>query len=197
MPRWLAATRPVSGGLISLALVVFMALGVASNLWVSVGDVLRPLCRATGYLVAPTLLNYVPFFLTLGILFRVAGKLRWRELGFEAPKLRSGLLWCGMAWVLAQVMLFVLAGGDLEFDPRWRTQPTVRLGALLGQLLGNALCEEVFWVPDVAFAKPKSVRSLFFFNLCFLCNDLIIGSKIHSTISEIIFKKSLIYGSKN
>ena len=139
-----------------------MALGVASNLWISLGEVLRPLCRATAYLVGPTLLNYVPFFLILGVLFRVAGKLRWRELGFDASRLRAALLWCGIAWGLAQVMLFVLAGGDLEFDPRWKTQPTVRLGALLGQLFGNALCEEVFWraflIPQLVFLLLRRER---------------------------------------
>ena len=155
-------TRPVPGRIIVLALLVFMALGLASNLWISLGDVLRPFCRATGYLVAPTLLNYVPFFLVLGLLFRVAGKLRWRELGFETSKLPAALLWCGGAWVVAQVLLFVLAGGDLELDPRWQTQPTVSLGALFGQLLGNALCEEVFWraflIPQLVFLILRRER---------------------------------------
>lgn len=143
----LSSIRRTPGWFIALMLLVYFLLSGFSNLLPSLGDALRPFCRATGYLVHPTLLNYVLFFAVLGLMWWKVGRLGLRDLGLDRSQLPAAILWVLGFWIAAQLGYLAIHRGEVRIDPAWDwgIGATSNLGALLGQLFGNALCEELFW----------------------------------------------------
>lgn len=82
--------------------------------------------------------------IVVGILV-VAGGARRRELGLVPGSLRRAIATTAAIWLglnAAAVIVDLVIGRALSLAAPWRT-PTAALGALLGQLFGNALYEEI------------------------------------------------------
>ena len=143
----------VSAGMVSLVNLVLFP----SNLF-------TPMARATEGLIDSTLqanlLNIAVF-----CLFVFAwGKLRPSDVGLKWDKLGQAVALTALLWMLTQgvVLLLNWINGDIHLDPAWAERGvTPMLGALLGQLLGNALFEEVqyrgFYLSQF-YLKIKSKR---------------------------------------
>lgn len=121
-----------------------------------------PVQRATGALINLTFLNYLVLSIVIvgGLLFGVA-KLKPREVGLRLPDLQLGIVVTVLVWITMQLVALVLnltAFGRVSIDQSWLVPlgTTSMLGAILfGQLLGNALFEEVafrgFLLPQCYF----------------------------------------------
>ena len=107
----------------------------------------RPIWDATNGWVHPTLLGGL-LVLGLALLVLVAGaRIPPRDLGLQASKVPAALLYGVLLWGFVQVFVTgwgVVAGGRPDFHGSW-TGPGIPGGSLLGQLLGNALMEEVLY----------------------------------------------------
>lgn len=116
----------------------------AINLWFVPSEVWRPLFDATGGLVYPTLVVGLPS-VALYLLLARAGGLRPRHLGLEAARLPTGVLGTVTIWAALSLLAWPLADGPLGWGADWQTSSLRTGGRLLGQLLGNALVEEVVY----------------------------------------------------
>jgi membrane protease YdiL (CAAX protease family) len=135
----------------------FVALLLVSS-WYLPQPWVAPICRAAGGLVEATLLNYALDFavLVLGVLHlwgRVPlAAIGWTRRGLGTATIVTACLWCAMqlvAWL-------ALVAADVPFTLSLATPDrtsTEAIGALLAQLLGCALVEELlyrgFLVPHV------------------------------------------------
>jgi len=130
---------------------VYFALAIFSNQFFSLGSELREWSRSTGNLIDGTLLNSLPFLIVLGLLWWKVGRLRGRDLGLESSKLPGAIIFVVGIWVAAQLWVLLLRQGEVTIDPAWigggeggSIDATTKIGALLGQLFGNSLLEELF-----------------------------------------------------
>jgi len=139
--------EPVSQGILWLLVLVYFLLAVFTHEVFALGDASRALCRATGNLFHPTLANYLPLFAVLTLCWWKLARLGPADLGLVRADLPRALLWVLGFWVTAQLGLLVLQGGPTTLHPYWDggMGATTALGSLLGQVLGNALYEELFW----------------------------------------------------
>jgi membrane protease YdiL (CAAX protease family) len=144
----------------------------------------RPVA-ATGGLVDEALLCSAAALLVIvgGILFGT-GRLRPRDVGLAVRRLPLALLITLVLWALAQLAALVVGlihTGDVALRPAWAAgQASATVGHLMGQLLGNALFEEVAyrgfllaqlylllgarsgWSPTTRLAVAAAVSSGFF-----------------------------------
>jgi membrane protease YdiL (CAAX protease family) len=122
-------------------------------------DLLRPFVEATGGLVEPTLLIYLPFLVLIvgGLVLRI-GSLRPRDVGLVRSHLGLGAGITVATWLLMQAtgaVTIVVQGRPLGLHDYWTTAGVLAiLGGFLGQILGNALFEEVIYR---AFLMPQLV----------------------------------------
>jgi len=135
---------------ISVTFLVLLLLFFASDRFYV--RIFLPLQEATGGLINLTFLNYCVLFIVIvgGLLFGVA-KLKPGDVGLRLPDLLPGIVVTAFAWITIQLVALVLnlaAFGHITFDRVWLVPlgTTSMLGAILfGQLLGNALFEEMTW----------------------------------------------------
>jgi hypothetical protein len=143
---WIQSVRPTPLWFIALALVVYFMLGYLVNLVANPAKLLSSLPAATGYVISPTFLNYVPMFIIMGLLLVLVGRLRCNDLGLIRQRFLPALAWVLCTWIAAQLFFLLIHLGDVSLDPAWHGRVAERLGELVtGQMLGNALYEEVFW----------------------------------------------------
>jgi membrane protease YdiL (CAAX protease family) len=144
---WFSSVRRTPGWFVALMILVFTALATFSNLVVSMGDILRTFCRTTGNLLHPTLCNYVPYFVVLALMWWKVGRLGPRDLGLDRSRLPAAIRWVLGFWVAAQLGFAAIHMGDVSINPvwDWGLNASATIGYLLGQLFGNAMCEELFW----------------------------------------------------
>jgi membrane protease YdiL (CAAX protease family) len=110
--------------------------------------------NATGGLVNDTMVANIHLlaFVVIGIMF-IWGKLRPRDVGLRGEQFGTGLIMTVVLWLSAQLGLMawqaafggpVGQGGPFTPNPLWQERgATVVLGALIAQVLGNALYEEI------------------------------------------------------
>lgn len=139
--------REVSAGFVVFMVSVFMLLMVLTRQGLALGLELHRLSESTGQLIGQTLLNYLPFFAILGALWWRVGRLSPHDLGLVRSHLAPALLWGLGFWIAAQLLALGMTGGEFAPAPliSGGRESTATIGRLLGQLLGNALCEELFW----------------------------------------------------
>lgn len=116
------------------------------NLVLFPSPVFDPIAAATGNLINSTLQANFPNILVFSLLIFGWGKLRPADVGLQWQKLAEGLSLTALLWLGTQalVLLIDLINGDIHIDPLWHERGvTTVLGGLLGQLLGNALFEEM------------------------------------------------------
>lgn len=134
---------------------------VVVGIWaVFVAGWLNPMERATGGLVTRTLVANV---VLLGIVLLIVlglGHLKPGDVGLRWSQVGVGVAVTAGAWLLMQLagLASGLVTGTLALAPTWGDVGVLAvLGALLGQLLGNALTEEVTWR---GFALPQAYGRL-------------------------------------
>jgi membrane protease YdiL (CAAX protease family) len=126
-------------------------------------DLFTPITRATGGLVNDTLVAnfFLLVIIVVGIMF-AWGKVGPRDVGLRREHLGTGLLMIAVLWLFAQLGIVVWqaafggpvgAGGPFDINPLWERGATVVVGALIAQVLGNALYEEItfrgFLLPQI------------------------------------------------
>ncbi len=145
-----------------------------------------PLLEAAGWLINLTFLRYVVLFLVIvgGLLFGIA-KLKPGDMGLRMSDLLPGIVFTALVWIMIQLVALVLnlvAFGRVTVDHIW-LEPrgfTSMLGALFfGQLLGNALFEEMTWR---GFLLPQC-----YFKLTRLDNHVRTRIGIALLISQLLF----------
>lgn len=151
---------------ILLALVGYALLSWFINAVVFPSDLLGPVSRATSHLVQSTLIvNLIGFAIVVGGIVVGLGKLQWQDIGIERSHLAPGALYALAYWVALQAALLVVGiseTGGVRLNAFWEAREvTVLIGALLAQVFGTALKEEVFYrgflLPQL-FLKLKGKR---------------------------------------
>ncbi|MCP4838750.1 MAG: CPBP family intramembrane metalloprotease [Planctomycetes bacterium] len=143
---WIQSVRPAPLWFLVLAIVVYMVLSYLVNLVVSPSELLPSLPAATGYVIAPTFLNYIPPFIIMGLLLVLVGRLRCNDLGLIRQRFLPAVAWVLCTWIAAQLFFLLTHLGDVSLDPVWDGQIVRTISTTVtGQMLGNALYEEVFW----------------------------------------------------
>ncbi len=143
---WIQSVRPVPLWFLVLAIVMYMVVVYLGNLVANPAKLLPSLPAATGHVISPTFLNYVPMFIIMGLLLVLVGRLRCNDLGLIRQRFLPALAWVLCTWIAAQLFFLLIHLGDVSLDPAWHGRVVKRLGELVtGQMLGNALYEEVFW----------------------------------------------------
>jgi hypothetical protein len=134
-----------------IAVVVLLAAVYPLVVWTNREGILtavRPIVVATGGLVQPTLLLYLPVLLVvIGGVMLWAGRLRIRDLALRRGDLRTGVVVTVGVWLSMQVVgvaVLLWTGAPVRINGTWVTGGALAaIGALVAQLFGNALYEEV------------------------------------------------------
>ncbi|ELZ88317.1 abortive infection protein [Haloferax sulfurifontis ATCC BAA-897] len=128
-----------------------MAAGYPTLVWANrelILSLTRSIVDATDGFVQPTLLLYLPvLLLVVGGVMLWVGRLRLRDLSLRRGDLRTGVVVTVGVWLLMQVVGIVAllwAGEPIRLNDTWLTGGALAaIGALVAQLFGNALYEEV------------------------------------------------------
>ena len=143
---WIQSVRPMPLWFMILALVLYFVLNYLVNIVATPAKLLPSLPAATGHVIAPTFLNYVPLFIIMGLLLVLIGRLRCNDLCLIRRRLLPAIAWVVGSWIVAQLFLLLVHLGDVSIDPAWNGRVVAKISDLItGQLLGNALYEDVFW----------------------------------------------------
>jgi membrane protease YdiL (CAAX protease family) len=121
-----------------------------ANYWFGPSQVWRPLREASYGLVYPALVvGLVCMLVVVGLMLIVVGRFRPRELGLELARLPEAILYTLVVWTLMQLLAIGLsrfAGETPQLVTEFEGNGIgYQIGALLAQLAGNALCEEVLF----------------------------------------------------
>jgi len=144
------AIRPAPWWLFVLLVAAKTVMSVLGNYWFVPSRVWEPLYVQSHGLVHPTLLGNVAIFIVV-----ICGVLLWTgrrtpaELGIEPRKIPTGVIYTCVLWIVMQLVLaglYVGFGKPLAIANGWIGLDVLKkVGSLLGQLLGNALCEEILF----------------------------------------------------
>jgi membrane protease YdiL (CAAX protease family) len=149
MSKSTAEIRPAPLWLFVLLLAVHIVMTVLGNQWFLPSGIWKSPVQLSYGLVTPSLIWGLMYLLVVvcGVLLGLGGR-RPTEIGIEWQKLPAGatytcLLWFGLqmvlaAWYSAFAQSFDVADGWFYVDTLLDMA-----GSLAGQLLGNALCEEI------------------------------------------------------
>jgi hypothetical protein len=151
--------RDTTSRVIVLLMVVYVAATALLNFAFglpTVRETLGAVQRATDGLVQGTLIGSPLIFGCVGVVVFGVGRLRCSDVGWRLAKLRPALLVTLAFWGAMQLGLALwvaLSGGQPEWNHAWHQRGIGWFcGQLLGQLLGNALLEEMvfrgFFLPQ-------------------------------------------------
>ena len=207
---WIQSVRPMPLWLIVLSIVVYMVLPYLAIFVATPSELLPSLRAATGDVIASNFLDYFPLFIIMGLLLVVVGRLRCNDLGLIRQRFLSGVAWMICTWVVVQLLVVLIQQGTVSIDPSWDGLVVKKISLLVtGQLLGNALYEEVFWraflISQLVLLMTRVMKlsmgtalawaiiiSSVLFALSHIPNDLlhgreILGGQISRCIAGIIF----------
>ena len=174
----------IAGFLIAVAVFTWLV-----NLVVFPSNVLLPLIQATAGLVQSTLIvNLIGLIIIVIGIIICAGKLRRGDVGIRFSLLPQAILTTLCLWAATQLIglvINVVSGGGLALDSVWQERRwTVALGALIAQLFGNSLLEEIeyrgFLLPQF-FLKFKSLA----FHRNFRIAAAIVASQLVFSLSHV------------
>lgn len=140
--------RRAPQGAVFIFIAAHFVLITVVNLVFFAGGVFRPLADATNGWVTGTLIANGIFLLVLvGVVMLIGARLRPYDVGLIRANLLPAVRFTLAIWLLAQGVHLVgalLDHGHVALLPAWSTQGvSVILGALIAQLFGNALFEEI------------------------------------------------------
>jgi hypothetical protein len=150
MARPFEDVRPTSWRVIALAIIAWTVASTLLNFLggrPEIAQAMGAVARATGGLVQPPLLVGPLFLAAVGTAIFGAGRLRAVDVGWRPGDIGPAVLatlgfWAAMQAVLA--LWIIGSDGELRWNEAW---PSVRIGpfvgGLAGQLLANALLEEL------------------------------------------------------
>jgi hypothetical protein len=139
--------RRARRGTLLLFVILHALLITGINLLLFANGAFRPLAEWTGGLLNGTLIaNLLLLALLVGGVCLWFGRLRPYDIGWLPAQLPSALLFTLSLWGAAQVVHLVAGWamhGSITLHPAWASGTGVVLGVLIGQILGNALFEEL------------------------------------------------------
>ena len=150
MTRIWQKTREVGWGVLAVFVVAIIVVAAFVNLVFFRLDAPQVIVDATFGLVDWTLMGSAMVLLVVvgGVIFGL-GRLRPAEVGLIAARLPEAIVVTAALWVVTQALLAVGAWGamgEVPISPRWAERGvTVVVGALIAQLFGNALAEEIIY----------------------------------------------------
>lgn len=162
MKPW-SEIREVSWGVLAALLVAIMTAAAFVNLVFFQQDAPQIVVDATAGLVDWTLMGSAIILVVVvgGVIFGL-GRQRPADVGLIARKLPAAIGVTAALWVLTQALLSAGAWatlGEIPFNPRWAERGvTAMFGALIAQLFGNALAEEIIYrgfLPPQAWLKLR------------------------------------------
>jgi hypothetical protein len=138
----------------------WLAVFLPANFWFGPSQVWLPLREASRGLVYPALIvGLACMLLVVGVVLISIGRFRPRELGLELSKLPDAIVYTLLVWTLMQLSAIALsrfAGETPQLVPGLDGSGAGNLaGALVAQLFGNALCEEVLWLRVLLALRPN------------------------------------------
>ncbi len=142
------SNKEISTRVLVVYFLLAMALSVLVNLVLFPGTLFDPLERATGGLINATLQANLLGLALFALFVFGLGRLRPADVGLEWRKLPQALLVTGLLWLGMQVaaLAISLVRGGVALDAVWVERGAgAVLGWLIGQLLGNALVEELLY----------------------------------------------------
>jgi hypothetical protein len=143
---WIQSVRPAPLWFLVLAIVMYMVLAYLGNLVATPSELLPSLPAATGYVIAPTFLNAAPLIIIMGLLLILVGRLRCNDFGLIRQRFLPAVVWVLCTWLAAQLFFVLTHLDDISLDPAWHGRIVKTISnTVTGQMLGNALYEEVFW----------------------------------------------------
>ncbi len=146
-----AETRRTSAWVIVASLVVLVGGAVLLfNSEVYRQDIITPIHKATRGLCNGTLIHgVIVIALSVGVIIVGLGRLRLRDVGLRREHIFPAVVTTSILWLTIQGIAVVTAlakDGNLVAHSLWDTKGVATvLGQLLGQLFGNALCEEIIF----------------------------------------------------
>ena len=150
MDRHWQATREVGWGVLAVFLVAIVAVAAVVNLVFFRLDSPQAIVDVTLGLVDWTLMGSAMVLLVVvgGVIFGL-GRLRPAEVGLITSKLPEAIVVTALLWAVTQALIATgawLSLGEVPINPRWAERGvTVVIGALIAQLFGNALAEEIIY----------------------------------------------------
>lgn len=144
----LDAIRPAPWWLFILLLAATVLMTVLGYYWFVPSGVWKPLHERSHGLVNVTLIwGFVYFIVVICGVLLGAGRRTPKEVGIERPKIFAAVMYTCVLWVLVQFVFglcYLGSGNSIDLANSWyRPNVLSTAGAFLGQLLGNALCEEI------------------------------------------------------
>lgn len=142
--------REVGWGVLAIFLVAVVAAAAFVNLVFFQLTAPSIIVSATFGLVDWTLMGSAIIIVVVigGVIFGL-GRQRPADVGLVAARLPAAVAVCAAIWVITQVLLAAGAWatlGEAPINPRWAERGvTVMLGALIAQVFGNALGEEIIY----------------------------------------------------
>jgi membrane protease YdiL (CAAX protease family) len=147
MKSW-SEIREVSWGVLAALIVAIVSTAAFVNLYFFHLAAPQAVVDATAGLVGWTLMGSAIILVIVvgGVIFGL-GHQRPADVGLIASKLPAAIGVTAALWVVTQALLSLGAWatlGEIPLDPRWAERGvTTMFGALIGQLFGNALTEEI------------------------------------------------------
>ena len=142
--------KRLSLSILSLAMAVYVALALAFAFILFPSGVLKRFTAPTHGLVTPTLVaNLILLAIVVGVVLCLLGGLRPLDFGLRGSDVPVALVLTISVWIGANAIEAgwqVRATGTVSWGGEWRTLGvTAAVGALVAQLFGNALYEEILF----------------------------------------------------
>lgn len=146
----LARSRPVKPWLLLILVAMIFATTIFINLWFFPSGAYRLLGDLTGGWLSATLqAGWLSILILVVGLIRGAGQLEPAEFGVESHKVLAGVVYAFAIWLVMNLILVVASVPPvqgLSLHPQWsQLGSSSVLSELLGQIVGNALAEEIVY----------------------------------------------------
>lgn len=147
-PKSFETIRPAAWWVIALFFAAHLALNALFNTSAPINNLFADIWQGTNGLIGGTLLaNGIMIVVLIGGVILGLGRLRLSDLGVIWRKLPAALGLTLLIWAITQVVLILIetgSGDPIQPHRAWTTPGVLAvIGSLLGQLLGNALFEEL------------------------------------------------------
>ena len=177
--QWIDSVKPVAPWILIVAIVLQCAFSPIAQFVLFPSGVLHAIKNITGGVLHQTFLAYVILALFMGFFLCYLGGLRTKDFALFRLKLLPALGYMLVAWMLIQISPLLLGYG-LEIQASW-SEDSIFLRRFsrffFGQLIGNALYEELFYraflISQFTLLFRKKCSLIIAILLAILCSQLI------------------------